>query len=207
MPKRKTEILKPQDEYSSILSGVVELLEQSRRLAARSVNAIMTATYWEIGRRIVEVEQKGEGREEYYGKEIVDSLAKDLTRKFGRGFGRRNLFQMRAFYLTYSNIQSLLSQNDNIVQTPSAQSANTDNIVQTVSGQSFSLAELAKRFPLPWSHYVLLLSCRDENERNFYEAESLRGGWSRCSKKAKRLCRKIRSRRTKKLKTRLLWSF
>jgi hypothetical protein len=178
MPKRKTEILKPQDEYSSILSGVVELLEQSRRLAARSVNAIMTATYWEIGRRIVEVEQKGEGREEYYGKEIVDSLAKDLTRKFGRGFGRRNLFQMRAFYLTYSNIQSLLSQNDNIVQTPSAQSANTDNIVQTVSGQSFSLAELAKRFPLPWSHYVLLLSCRDENERNFYEAESLRGGWS-----------------------------
>lgn len=123
-------------------------------MAARSVNALMTATYWEIGRRIVEVDQKGEERADYYGKEIIDRLAKDLTDKFGRGFGRRNLFQMRAFYLAY------------------------EKIVQTVSAQSLNLAEIAKHFPLPWSHYVLFLSCRDENEREFYESESLRGGWS-----------------------------
>ena len=45
MPKKKTGLIKPQNEYDSILSGVVELLEQSRRLTARSINAIMTATY------------------------------------------------------------------------------------------------------------------------------------------------------------------
>lgn len=140
-------------------------------LSARSVNAIMTATYWEIGRRIFEIEQKGEQRAEYYGKEIVDRLAKDLTDKFGRGFGRRNLFQMRAFYLAY---QMMLSQGDDIVQTLSAQS---------------SLTEVAKKFPLPWSHYVELLSCKNENARKFYEDETLRGGWT-----VRQLKRQIESR-------------
>ena len=46
-------------DYDEVLSGVVELLEQARHAAARAVNAIMTATYWEIGRRIVESEQGG----------------------------------------------------------------------------------------------------------------------------------------------------
>ncbi|MCY7375968.1 MAG: PDDEXK nuclease domain-containing protein, partial [Pyrinomonadaceae bacterium] len=49
---------------------------------------------------------------------------------------------------------------------------------QITSGKSFNLAEIASHFPLPWSHYVSLLSCRDENEREFYESESLRGGRS-----------------------------
>jgi hypothetical protein len=48
-------------DYDEVLSGVVELLEQARHAAARSVNVIMTATYWEIGRRIVEFEQGWRG--------------------------------------------------------------------------------------------------------------------------------------------------
>ncbi|MBD3886655.1 hypothetical protein IFO70_33895 [Phormidium tenue FACHB-886] len=52
-------------------------MEAARRATARSVNAIMTATYWEIGRRIVELEQRGESRAEY-GKQIIERLAKDL---------------------------------------------------------------------------------------------------------------------------------
>jgi predicted nuclease of restriction endonuclease-like (RecB) superfamily len=171
----KKELTKIENNYDSILSDLSEILEQSRRLTARSVNAIMTATYWEIGRRIVEIEQKGEERAEYYGKELVDCLAKDLTDKFGRGFGRSNLFQMRAFYLAYEKIvQTLSGQFQKIRQTVSAKSKK----VQILSGKSFDLAEIAKNFPLPWSHYVELLSCNDENEREFYESESLRGGWS-----------------------------
>ena len=52
-------------DYDEVLSGVVELLEQARHTAARAVNAIMTATYWEIGQRIVEFEQGGEARAGY----------------------------------------------------------------------------------------------------------------------------------------------
>jgi hypothetical protein len=77
-------------DYDEVLSGVVELLEQARRTAARSVNAIMTATYWEIGQRIVEFEQGGEERAGY-GEQLLERLAEDLTKRFGRGFSRQNL--------------------------------------------------------------------------------------------------------------------
>lgn len=151
-------------EYDQTLSGFVELLETARRNVARSANAIMTATYWEIGRRIVEIEQQGQERAEYYGDEIVDRLSEDLSKRFGRGFKRSNLFQMRQFYLTYQNI----------VQTLSGQSQEK---LQTLSAQS-SLKEIAGNFLLSWSHYVKLLAVKDTNARNFYEAEALRGGWT-----------------------------
>jgi hypothetical protein len=57
----------------------------------------MTATYWEIGRRIVEFEQRGTERAAY-GEALIERLSEDLTRRFGRGFSRQNLGQMRAFY-------------------------------------------------------------------------------------------------------------
>ena len=83
-------------DYDHILSGMVDLLERARHAAARSVNAVMTATYWEIGRRIVESEQRGKKRAEY-GEELMMRLSRDLTARFGRGFKHSNLFQMRAF--------------------------------------------------------------------------------------------------------------
>ena len=88
MPKRKISVVEPHDDYDSILSNFVELLQQSRRLTARSINAIMTATYWEMGRRIVEIEQRGERRAEY-GEKSLKRLSKDLTVKFERGFSGR----------------------------------------------------------------------------------------------------------------------
>ncbi len=166
MPEKKSEVIKPETDYDSILSNVVELLEQSRRLTARSINAIMTATYWEIGRRIVEIEQKGEERAEY-GEEILKRLSNDLTERFGRGFGVDNLQRMRVFYQLWSP--------EKIYTTLSAKS---DVAKYATLSRIFTIEEIAKRFPLPWSHYVLLLSCRSENAREFYEAEALRGGWS-----------------------------
>jgi hypothetical protein len=53
------------EDYDGLLSGVVSLIKEARRVSARTVNAIMTATYWEIGRRIVESEQEGKRRAGY----------------------------------------------------------------------------------------------------------------------------------------------
>ena len=72
-------------DYDGLLAEVVVLLETARRTAARAVNAVMTATYWEIGRRIVEVEQRGSPHAEY-GDVLIKRLAADLTARFGRGF-------------------------------------------------------------------------------------------------------------------------
>src|ERR1700685_3572347 len=73
-------------DYDSVLSAVVELLDVARRASARVVNTLMTATYWEIGRRIVEHEQAGQKRAGY-GEEVVRKFSKHLTHRFGRGFG------------------------------------------------------------------------------------------------------------------------
>jgi hypothetical protein len=87
-------------DYSGLVRGVSELLEAARRASVRTVNAFMTATYWEVGRRIVEFEQGGEKRAEY-GKELLKQLADDLTSRLGRGFGAVNLSYMKRFYTSF----------------------------------------------------------------------------------------------------------
>jgi predicted nuclease of restriction endonuclease-like (RecB) superfamily len=157
-------------DYAGIHSSIVELLDAARQAAARSVNALMTASYWEIGRRIVEAEQQGK-RRAGYGEQLMERLSTDLTAQFGRGFGVNNLENMRRFFLAYpvSEIsQTLSGKLDNELP---------DEKSQTVSGK-LSLAELAQVFTLPWSAYVRLLVVKDDHARQFYEAEALRGGWS-----------------------------
>ena len=138
----KKALTKIERDYDSILSELSELLEQSRRMTARSVNAIMTATYWEIGRRIVEVEQKGEQRAEY-GASLLKQLAKDLTDRFGRGFSRQNLQQMRMFYLCRQICQTVSGKSSG---GKSAALSRKSEKVQPASAQFFDLAELAKKF-------------------------------------------------------------
>ena len=67
-------------DYDDVLSGVVELLETARRTSARTTNAIMTVTYREVGRRIVECEQGGAKRAEY-GETLMQRLSNDLTHR------------------------------------------------------------------------------------------------------------------------------
>ena len=90
-------------DYDSVLSGVVELLQEARRASARTVNAIMTATYWEVGRRIVVGEQGGKERADY-GEELIRRLSADLTARFGRGFGLSNLKQIRKFFAVFADV-------------------------------------------------------------------------------------------------------
>ena len=83
--------------YSGLVRDIGALLAAARRSSARAVNALMTATYWEVGRRIVEFEQRGELRAGY-GQELLKRLSRNLTSRLGRGFSERNLEQMRLFY-------------------------------------------------------------------------------------------------------------
>jgi hypothetical protein len=83
--------------YGDTLGDVVALLEQSREAVARSVNALTTATYWQIGRRIVESEQAGENRAAY-GHAFLQRLTADFTKRLRRGFGVDNLELMRLIF-------------------------------------------------------------------------------------------------------------
>ncbi|WP_157620785.1 DUF1016 N-terminal domain-containing protein, partial [Synechococcus sp. PCC 7335] len=141
------ELLSDDALYLNTLGDVIELLESGRRAAARSVNSIMTVSYWKIGWCIIDSEQQGEGRA-VYGTALIKRLSADLKAKFGRGYSERNLEQMRRFYNLW----------------PLPQTVPPDTDFETIS----------QYFPLPWSHYVKLMSVRSEEARAFYESESLR---------------------------------
>lgn len=87
-------------EKLEFVSGIKALINKARQHIVRSVNTAMVATYWEIGRRIVEEEQNGRDRAEY-GKYLIRDLAGALTNEFGKGFDERNLRFMRQFYLVF----------------------------------------------------------------------------------------------------------
>ena len=181
-------------DCDSVLSGVVELLQEARRASARTVNAIMTATYWEVGRRIVEHEQGGD-RRAGYGEELLKRLSADLTPRLGRGFGVVQVSLMRQFYLASAVgpiFQSLIEKSESeprkIRQSVIDESA-TDlvplgnlAILQSPIEKSGSLLgrlkSIADAFPLSWTHYVRLLRVRNPLGREFYHAEALRCGWS-----------------------------
>jgi hypothetical protein len=73
----------------TLLDDVRQLIATAREQTARAVNTTLVLMYWHIGRRI-QTDVLNHERAEY-GKEIVQTLAAQLTQEFGRGFGRRNL--------------------------------------------------------------------------------------------------------------------
>ena len=93
----------------ALYSQIASILEQNRKSVAVAVNTAMVRTYYEIGRSIVENEQKGNIRAEY-GKEVLKNLSARLTANYGKGFSTTNLKQMRDFYLTYQIGQTVSDQ-------------------------------------------------------------------------------------------------
>ena len=173
--KRTTSAPAPVRDYLNLLGGVSELLESARRGSARAVNALMTATYWEVGRRIVEFEQGGQKRAEY-GEEVLKRLADDLTARLGRGFSQFNLGRFRQFYLAApaDQIRATLS-----LKSSGSPKRATPSLVSRQSSLALPVSDLARAFPLPWSHYVLLIGrSRSPEAFAFYQTEALRGGWS-----------------------------
>ena len=126
----------------NLYNKVAELLKLAQNTVVQTVNKTMVQTYFEIGKMIVEEEQKGKERAEY-GQQLIEELSIRLLNDFGKGFSSTNIKQMRSFYLTYSK-------------------------GQTVSDE----------FNLSWSHYLKLMRIDDENERRFYEIETLKNNWS-----------------------------
>ena len=141
-PKATSDALDGQ--YRSVFGEVAGILDAARRSAARSVNAVMTAAYWLIGRYIVEFEQSGEDRAEY-GTKLIRRLSEDLTHRFGRGFGAVNLSQMKKFYLLWPSERILQTASEKS-PSPAAQQADSA-ILQTASEKSEPMRLQQSLFP------------------------------------------------------------
>ena len=147
---------------SSLYNSVKTIIEEARVQIVRNVNSVITYTHFQIGRMIVEHEQKGKERAVYAEKTLVQ-LSADLTTEYGNGYSRTNLEYMRKFFLLYKS-----------------------RISQPAVGKSLSIkksqpavGKLINGLQLSWSNYIQLLKIEDENERNFYEIEALQNNWGK----------------------------
>lgn len=89
-----------------LIDNISLAINDARRKVASHINTAMTQTYWQIGKYIVEYEQGGQAKVAY-GTSTLTMLSKQLTARFGRGFSRPNLVNMRKFYLLYPNCQTV----------------------------------------------------------------------------------------------------
>lgn len=168
---------KKPDDLAALVAEVRVLIQSARQAATTAVDTLQVHTNFQIGRRIVEHEQKGETRAGY-GQELLKTLSARLIGEFGKGFSRSNLEYMRKFFLQWQGRAVRISQ------TPSGKFAMPETRQQPI-GESESMANFQKAseefvtpFTMSWSHYVLLLTLKDPDERSFYEIEASREAWS-----------------------------
>ncbi|NRA73720.1 MAG: DUF1016 domain-containing protein [Rickettsiales bacterium] len=105
MAKKNT----PTTDITLIYNNVLNILRNARNNSYRAINAGMVKAYWEIGKAIVEEEQKGKERAEY-GTYLMKNLSKRLIRDFGKGFSLVNLKYMKQFYIAFSKGHTLCDQ-------------------------------------------------------------------------------------------------
>ena len=99
--------------WIALVDDVRSIINAGRQTAYSAVNSAMVETYWRIGQRIVEEEQKGQQRAEY-GKQIIKQLSVALTHEYGKGFSARYLAYFRKFYLTVPDIKILQTRLQNL---------------------------------------------------------------------------------------------
>ena len=136
----------PEKRGGDLYRRISVLLQEARSRAIQSVNTVMVQSYWLIGREIVTAEQKGRVRSDY-GKALIDSLSKKLTREYGRGWSPSHLWHIRQFYSLYQDRTSL------IPHTPRADAARA-KILHTLCAE------------LSWSHYRILMRVENKHEQN-----------------------------------------
>ncbi len=149
---------------------ILEILANARDRALHSVNAAMVSAYWEIGREIVEEEQRGSTRAEY-GTQLLQQIARQLTADFGKGFGERNLRYIRQFYLTYADRMPPIRHSLSSESLPMAEAQHAGHSEPGERPRPLST-------DLSWTHYRVLIGVANQDARSFYEVECAKAGWS-----------------------------
>ena len=165
-------VIKKNEEkvLSTIYDDSCIIIEEARDRAYRAINTSLTIRNWKLGERIAREHLGDDGRAEY-GKHIVESLAKMLTEKYGKGFDFSSLYQYVRFYSYFPEI----------LDTPSPKLQEADNqlveILATVSPKCLNDGAPHRQL-LPWSHYRELIRVDNADARRWYEQEAIREVWS-----------------------------
>ncbi len=195
MKSKNKSVSRPNNKIidSGLYKNIKYIIETARNYSYNAVNFAMVQAYWNIGRKIVEEEQKGKTKADY-GDFIINELSVKLTNEYGKGFDSRNLFYMKQFYLTFPIVNALRSQSMlllngkvNAVRSQSKKRTkshamrdqserNTNSYV--LNSQSGFVINNDLRNELTWTHYRLLMRVESKKARDFYVKESIENSWS-----------------------------
>ena len=148
-------------EDKALYTDIAQIIAQTKQVVRSTANSAMVITYWNIGRLIVEQEQKGEKRAEY-GKETLKKLSFQLTTDFGKGFDSSNLKRMRQFYTIFSKGGAVSHQ--------------LKKQLTLFSTHNISMPPIS--LELSWTHYRHLLKVESEVARSWYMNEAVQENWS-----------------------------
>jgi predicted nuclease of restriction endonuclease-like (RecB) superfamily len=155
LPKKSNSIIIADNKrIDNLYKRVAPVIREARAAIMRTVDTVMVNAYWNIGKHIVEEEQRGAVRADY-GKEVLNQLSKQLSKEFGRGFGVDTLEQARKFYLTYQI----------------ASNSKSDALRRKSKIPAFNQN-------LSWTHYRLLMRVSRSEARLFYQLEASKNNWS-----------------------------
>ncbi|MCQ2218455.1 MAG: PDDEXK nuclease domain-containing protein [Paludibacteraceae bacterium] len=152
------------------VNDIKTIIEQGRQAAYSSVNLVMVNTYWNIGRRIVEEEQKGQERAEY-GKQLIDKIAIELRKDYGNGYSARYLRSFRQFYITIPDFEIWKSRFPNLMWTHIYRSLRLENAeairwyLETASKEMWSVRTLDRNISTQYYERHLLIPVKTEAEQ------------------------------------------
>jgi predicted nuclease of restriction endonuclease-like (RecB) superfamily len=175
-------------QYRELLTAIKDRIRSSQAKAALAVNSAIIQLYWNIGEMIANNQSLFEGRNSY-----IEQLSADIKSAFPdlSGFSRRNLFEIRRFYLLYSpiSVQQLAALGSYDNQRIS-QSANLSALLDTISVQQLAalgsydnqrISSIQQLLVLiPWGHHLLMLNkIKDPEQALFYIQQTIEHNWSR----------------------------
>lgn len=163
--------LQKQDEklQNVLYNDACVIIEQAKIVAYKSVDEILIKRNWLLGMRIQHEVLKDQRAE--YGEQVIKTLAKDLTEKYGQGFQKRNLYHFVDFYVKFCDIFVVKCnefEKDTIVNSLRSQSS---------AGDIFHLLMPKSSIRLSWTHYRIILQESDAEARAWYENEAANEMW------------------------------
>ncbi|ANH82220.1 hypothetical protein A8C56_15740 [Niabella ginsenosidivorans] len=167
--------------YGNWLKDLKQQIKNSRIKAVLVVNSQLILLYWDLGRQIVEKQERSN-----WGSGFISQLSKDLQAEFPDmgGWSKTNLFNIRNFYLFYKDVD--FQQTKVFQQVVGIFKKNESVIVQQAVG-SFEKPEdaiaqqlVSQLALIPWGHHILIIQkIKNVSEALFYVNKTIENNWSR----------------------------
>ena len=168
MEETKNHIVMNGQQETVLFQDACQIIEQAQAAAYRAVDVTLIKRNWLLGMRINMDILKAQRAE--YGNQIIKTLAKSLTMRYGESFTKTNLYNYIGFYQKWPEF----------FHAASGQSNDLENIFHAVSGKSENIMQsLIAKSPirLSWTHYRIILQESNKEARDWYEQEAAREMW------------------------------